>query len=67
MSICKMDVILSARVSKLEFLTRLTTISFRWSGASAAIRDGSTEEGKLATEKDYRIPLARQTEPEREP
>ena len=36
-------------------------------GASAAFRDGSTEEGKLATEKACRIPLARQTEPEREP
>ena len=67
MFIFKMDVILSARVSKLEFLTRLTNISIRSSGASAAFRDGSTEEGKLATEKDCRIPLARQTETEREP
>ena len=63
MSICTMDVILSARVSELEFLTRLITIGVRWSGASAAFRDGGTEERKLATEKDCRIPLARQTEP----
>ena len=62
-----MDVILSAHVSKLEFLTRFTTISVRWSGASAAFRDGSIEEGKLAIEKDCRIPLARQTDPERKP
>ena len=58
-----MDVILSACVSKLEFLTRPTTINIRRSVASAAFRDGSTEEGKLANEKDCRIPLARQTEP----
>ena len=53
-----MKVILAAGVSKLQFLTRLTTINVRWSGASAAFRDGSTEEGKLATEKDCPIPLA---------